>query len=265
MEITEHIDDLVEGYALNALDQGERDQVEQHIAICPPCRQLVVKLEEAVHLLGFAAVAAAPSITCKRRVLERIEREQFLATPTRRSRIPGWAISAWATVATVALVVMSVVAMSSRQQATATFGELSATRAEMDAIRAETGTLRAQISERSTVDDLVVNGAERRLTATGTLPKARAVCLMKPGFKEAILVLTGLAPLPAGKTYQAWVAKGDEQAPLAVFTPAPDASTVLVRIEPPKPMDYYDDVMVTVEDDPGAQQPSEETVLLGEL
>jgi len=265
METTEHIDDLVEGYALNALEQGERSQVEQHIAICPPCRQMVVKLEETVHMLGFAAVAAAPSISCKRRVLERIERGQFLATPTRRSRVPGWAMSAWASVATLALVVMSMVALTSQRQITATRGELNAMRAEVDAMRAEAGALRSQVAERSVLDDLLINGAERRLTGAGPLPEARAICLMKPGQNEALLLLAGLPPLPAGKAYQAWVAKGDEQAPLAVFTPTPDAPTMQVKITPPRPMDYYEAIMVTVEDAPGAQQPSDETVLLGEL
>lgn len=259
MQTTEHIDDLVEGYALNALEYDERAQVEQHIAVCPPCRQLVVKLEETVHHLGFVAGAATPSITCKRKVLERIEREHFLATPARRrSRMPGWAMSAWASVATLALVVMSVVAMSSQRQVTATQGQLETAFAELD-------TMRAQLADRSAIDNLLVNGAECRLGGTGSLPQAKAVCLMEPGESEAVLLLAGLAPLPAGKTYQAWVAKGDEQAPLSVFTAAPNAQMVQIKIAPPKPMDYYDNIMVTVENAGGAQQPSEETVLLGEL
>lgn len=258
MQTTEHIDDLIEGYALNALEQGEREQVEQHIAICLRCRQLLGKLEDAVHMLGFAAMAASPSVTCKRRVLERVEREQFLAARGSRSRMPGWAMSAWASVATLALVVMSMVAMSGQQQ-------IATTRQELEAVRAESGMLRAQIADRGAVDDMVVDGAACRLGGTGSLPKATALCFLVPGENAALMLVSGLEPLPAGKAYQAWVAKGDEQAPLTVFTAAPEVSTIQVKIVLPKPMDYYENIMVTIEDAPGAQRPSEETVLLGEL
>ena len=73
----------------------------------------------------------------------------------------------------------------------------------------------------------------------------------------------GLPKLASGKVYKVWVAHGSQQQPLQVFDEA--MKTEAIQIVPPQPIDQYQQIMITVEDDPNAQQPSANAVLLGGL
>lgn len=255
---TEHIHDLAEGYALGALDLRERTTVEQHLAVCPPCAQQIRSLEETVHLLGFAAVAIAPPPRCKRNVLDKIEREQFLAQPTRRTRV-NTALGVWASFATVALVLMSMYSFATQRE----LDQAASARQTAEATIAE---MRAQLDDHEGLDLALADGQVMCvLKGQGSLAQAKAACLMQPGKNEAYLVVKGLAPLPPGKVYQVWVARPDHQQRLTGFVPDPNRKAMLVKLAPPEPMDRYQQIMVTVEDTPSAPTPSTQTVLAGDL
>lgn len=259
---TEHIDDLAEGYALGALDPSARTTVEDHLAVCPPCAQHVRTLEDAAQMLGFVAAPAAPPLRCKRNVLEKIEREQFLATPTRRSR-PALSAGLWASFATVALVMMSMYTVSMQRQLTATRSEAEQARAELASAQAILGSMQSELVQYTSLDQAIADGRElRKLSAENA--NAKGVTLMSPGKNEAWVVISGLPPLPSGQAYQVWVARGEEQQPLTVFN-VTNQPTLRVKIVPPEPMDRYEAIMITVEDARGATKPSERTVLSGNL
>lgn len=246
---TEHIEDLAEGYALDALEPGERDRVEEHIAICSPCKQHMQGVHDTAHLLAFAVAPVAPPNRCKLRLMEKVAREQFLTTPTRRPR-GGRMLTAWATVATVALIMMGTWSLSMRR-------EVAAMRDEQVRAEGERATLQAQIAHFASTE------AVRTLRAEGIASGASGKTYMTPGKNEAVLVVNNLPKLQTGKAYQVWVARPGLQQPLTVFTA--NEPTLSVTIRPPEPMDTYKWIMVTVEDARGAQQPSQETVLFGDL
>lgn len=254
---TEHIDDLIAGYAVDALDDNERTRCEQHVAVCPPCRQEVLAARETAQMLALAAVAVPPPITCKRKLLAKIEREQFLAAPPPRQRTRP-ALATWVAVAAVALLVMTGGWGMSLQQ------QLTATRAELDAMRAEAQPLRTQIAQYAAMDSMFRDPEViRTLTPQGQTGEVGAKTFMKAGENDATLVVWGLPELPEGQVYKVWVARGEQQQPLEAFLPS--NTTMFIRITPPEPMDRYQNIMVTVEDDPTVTQPSKETVLLGDL
>lgn len=251
---TEHIDELIEGYVLGALEPSERKRCEQHAAVCPPCGQQVRTAEETAHMLAFAAVATPPPITCKRKLMDRIERELFLASPTPRTRtMPP--IAVWAAVAAVALFLMTGGWSFNLQR------QLTRTREELAITRSEQATAQAQLSA---LGDLLRDPeAIRTLRGQGEAVRAGAKTYMKAGDPDAMLVVWGLPDLPPGKVYQVWVARGDEQQPLDKFVYG--STTTYIHIAPPEPMDRYQEIMVTVEDAPGATRPSDQTVLAGDL
>lgn len=275
---TEHIDDLVEGYALNALEPAERAQVEQHVAVCPPCERMLRAIENTAHMLGFVARPVAPPQHCKRQLLEKIERERFLATPTRPARGLG-APTVWAAVAAVALVMLSGAwSMRLQQQLARTRDELIQARNErstaqtevaqmhsqMASVQNASATMQSQIAEFTGLEDtLASTEAVRTLQGRGTAATAAAKTYMKPGSKTAVLIIKNLPPLPANKAYQVWVARGNEQQPLTVFQAS--EPVMYVKLTPPEPIDRYQAIMVTVEDASGAQKPSSDTVLFGNL
>jgi hypothetical protein len=53
-------EELLEAYALGALEPDERADVERHLAGCPECRARVRELEAAAHRLPQALAAASP-------------------------------------------------------------------------------------------------------------------------------------------------------------------------------------------------------------
>lgn len=254
---TEHIDDLIAGYAVNALDDAERARCEQHAAVCPPCRREVSAAHEAAQMLALAAAAVPPPISCKRKLLAKIEREQFLAAPTRRQRTRP-ALATWVAVAAVAMLALTGGWGMNLQQ------QLRATRAELAAMRAEAQPMRTQIAQYASMDSMFRDPEViRTLTPQGQTSEVGAKTFMKAGENDATLVVWGLPALPVGKVYKVWVARGDQQQPLEAFLPS--NTTMFIHIAPPEPMDRYQNIMVTVEDDPAVTQPSEQTVLLGDL
>jgi hypothetical protein len=78
------------------------------------------------------------------------------------------------------------------------------------------------------------------------------------------MFVSGLAPLPAGQTYQLWLANDQTQAPLNMFNTEKDGSAAVV-FTPNGSFDQYDAIMITVEDAQGADTPSDLTVLAGQF
>jgi len=249
---TEHIEDLVEGYALGALEPGERVHVEAHAAECPPCERQLRSTEATAHMLAFAAQPIAPPSRCKRRIMEKLEREQFLSTPTRRART-RLSSSTWTAFAAVTLLMMTGMWTFNTQR------QLTRMRDEIVSTKAQLTTMNAQMTELSEL----LTTAEAVRSLRGRDVQAVGKTYMKPGSNQAVLVISGLEPLPPGKTYQVWVAREGLQQPLSVFSP--QQSTSYVEITPPEPMDRYKAIMVTIENSGGATTPSDQTVLEGDL
>jgi anti-sigma-K factor RskA len=245
----EHVDDLIEGYALGALEPSERNLVDQHRPVCPPCDKQVRSAEDTAHMLGFLATPVAPPSYCKSKLLEKIEREDFLRRPTRRSRVPS-SLTAWTTVAALTLFMMTGAwSMSLQRQLSRMSGEMTRARNEIAALQ----------------DTLAEVQAIRPLKGEGQSQYVAGNTFMKPGSKKALVVIRDLPPLQPGQTYQLWVAREGLQEPLVTFNPLPSDHTTQVEITPSEPMDSYKWIMVTVEHAGGGKQPSTQRVLFGDL
>lgn len=253
---TEHIDDLIPGYALDALDEHERARCEEHAAVCPPCRQQVAATHETAQLLAFVAPAVTPPLSCKRKLLDKIEREQFLATPSRRMRgRPG--LSTWVALAAVTLLVLTGGWGLNNQR------QLAEARAELESMRNEAQPMRTQIAQFASLESMLREPEQIRTLTSLTQPSAGAKTFMKAGDNDAMLVVWGLPELPQGKVYKVWVARGEQQQPLDAFHDA--ESGLIIHLVLPEPMDRYQNIMITVEVDPSVTRPSEQTVLLGDI
>jgi anti-sigma-K factor RskA len=74
---------------------------------------------------------------------------------------------------------------------------------------------------------------------------------------SAVLVLDSVPPVPAGKTYQAWVITGDTPVSAGVFSAAGDTAVVPI----PQPVPPGAVVAVTVEPDGGVSSPTQAPVI----
>jgi anti-sigma-K factor RskA len=109
--VSEHdqVRELIEGYALAALDEQERAAVAAHLAAgCPDCAKALEEARWLVTQLVYLAPSAEPSASLRARVLQHVRSEtpsapvtEMRASARVKSTIPFWM---WAGVAALLLV-----------------------------------------------------------------------------------------------------------------------------------------------------------------
>jgi anti-sigma-K factor RskA len=105
----ESLHQLTAAYALDALDEDEREAFEAHLAECGRCREEVAGLGSAAAALAFAVEGAAPPPALRERVLDAARAERPNVAPLRpRWAYPVAAVAAVAACAAVALGIWNV-------------------------------------------------------------------------------------------------------------------------------------------------------------
>jgi anti-sigma-K factor RskA len=269
MTTIQHQTDLVEAYALGVLEPHEQASFEEHIAECTDCRKLAHATEEAAQMLVLAVRPSTPPLRCKRTVLSRIEREQFLRTPTPRRAARRVSLSTWTAVAAVfAMMLTGGWAWSLQGRLNQTTNELARANTELANMRGmvvqqatQAAQMQQQLGQFITYSNVLANGDEVCLMKN---ERAKAKCYARPGENQAVMFVSGLEPLPAGQAYQLWLANDQTQAPLNVFNTKTDGSADVI-FTTSEAFDRYDAIMITVEDAQGADTPSDITVLSGQF
>src|SRR6476620_322867 len=98
--------ELTGAYALDAVTDEERREVEGHLEGCPGCAEEARSLHAAATELAFAVPQRRPPDSLRARVLAAIEPTQAVApvvTPKGPSPLGAWWLAAAATIAAVAL------------------------------------------------------------------------------------------------------------------------------------------------------------------
>jgi anti-sigma factor RsiW len=200
--------DLTAAYALDALDPDEAREYEAHLARCERCRAELASLSEAAGALAFATDAPVPPVDLRARILQQAQRERPNVVPLRSRWVAP--LAAAAAIAACAAIALGLWAASlhgkldRQQRLAAVLGDPAAQR---NALADNRGTL--------------------VVSANG----------------KGVLVVKGLEPAPAGKTYEAWVSSGGSPQPagtldggskhslLLLERPVPRGATVLVTVE----------------------------------
>ena len=196
--------DLTAAYALDALDEGEEREYEDHLARCPRCREELASLGEAAAALAYAAEGPAPSAALRSRILEQARSERPNVVPFRRR-------ATW--IATAAAAVAACAALG--------FGLWAASLSR---------SLDRERERQASVAAVLGDPAGRRFALSSVGSTGRAV-----------LLVSGLQPAPSGKVYEAWVVQHGSPRPAGTFhsgqtatlltTPVPDGAKVLVTQE----------------------------------
>lgn len=223
--------DLAAPYALDALDEAEREQFEEHLSSCPACRHEVAELQEAAVALS-EGMELAPPADLRRRVLDQVAVEaagsgpsagELVETETAQRQRPrrGWWLAA------AAAVVVGV----------GTWGAVELLAAPDPATQIVQAQDAREYDARTPEGDLTVIASAAQDAAVLRLP-------------------TALADPPRGQVYQAWYVGADGSARSAGVL-AEDAleegETVLEGS-----LTGAAAVAVTVEPEGGSQQPTSE-------
>jgi anti-sigma factor RsiW len=228
------IHELTAGYALDALDADERAAYEAHLPGCERCQQELASFWQTTEALAVAASGPEPSPALRDRILADIRSEppqNVVPLEPRRRRI----VPVLAGVAAVA----AVVALAIGLWASDLSSQLDETRATLERQQAA-----AQVLGDPDARPVRLAEGEGRLVVT---PDG-----------QAVLVVDGLGPAPAGKTYEMWVVSHGGNPQRAGLFPGHDGRDVV-------PVDGAVEagqvVLVTVEDEGGVDAPTSEPIL----
>jgi anti-sigma-K factor RskA len=226
------IHELSAAYALHALDDEERSAYEEHLAQCAECRHDVAAFQETAAAMAYEVESPAPPPALRERVLEsaRSERPNVVPLPERRR----WTLPAAVGVAAAA----ACAALALGLWGASLSSDLSDERAALDESRQVVSVLQEPDATR-----VPLSGAE-------------GVLVVDPS-REGWLVVSGLEPAPADRTYEAWVIEDDDPVPAGLFEGG--GSSTVVKLSEDVPEGAV--VAVTIERTGGVEQPTSEPII----
>jgi anti-sigma-K factor RskA len=233
------IHELTAGYALDALDADERSAYEAHLPTCASCQQELESFWSTTEALAVAAFGPEPSSALRERILADVRAEppsNLVPLESRRRRLVP-VLAATAAVAAVIALGIGVWAadLSSR---------LDESQSALDRLRASAAVIADPDAK------------------TVPLQAGSGRLVVDPN-GQAVLLLKGLEPAPAGKTYEMWVVPGgniEEANPAGLFSGSDEPEIVGVE----GTVREGDLVAVTVEDEGGVDAPTTSPVVASE-
>ena len=250
MNASNHVDELIEMYALGALTTEEYGSVKDHLATCARCRTLAAEASTITAQLAYAADDLTPAPVAKARLMARVDADLAVtpsvpafAAPRPRAlpepRHSRWAslrhaLGAWspgfALACLVLLVITGAYALSLRDQMQQTQAKL------------------AILSDPNLQSQALA-------TTAATPPGAQARLLLTPDRSLALLNLNGMKPLDAAHTYQFWLIQDGKPLPAGTFqSDSSGSAQLLVRAS--QPLRDFQQAGVTIEPAGGSQTPT---------
>jgi hypothetical protein len=253
--------ELIEAYALGALDEPERATLEAHLAAgCADCAKALAETRWVASQLAYLAPSAEPSDMLRARLLRavRAEANTSQATGSSRHATPYWL---WAGVAAL-LIVTAYSAWDARKL-----------QKEIQAVNARAAAelkLREQLQQ-----ELVLAKQQAHILADPTskkfamwphdtqMPKLEATWHPDMG----IFVTGDKVPMPSGnKVLQLWLipkAPGSKPMPSRTFWPDAEGKVVLMVDNPPEVMGETKALAITEEPAGGSLQPTSTPMWVG--
>jgi anti-sigma-K factor RskA len=233
----ERFDDLKEAYALGALSEEERREVEDYLITHPELRAEVDDLRSVANLIALAPQEYEPSPKLRRDLMNRISSSPD-ATPAadpspRQSGL--WRVfgpGGLAAAAVLALVTIGMFAWNA-------------------SLQEENQTLQGELQGQQTY----------ALEGTGAAQEVQGE-VVRLGDERAVLVAEDLPSPPEGETYETWILREDVPEPAGLFEPD-DAGVAAAPIE--GSIEGADAVAVTVEPSGGSSSPTSDPLLTTNL
>ena len=221
----DEIHELTAPYALDALDEEETREYEEHLGRCARCREELASLQDAATTLAYAVDAPAPPPALRGRILAEIRDERATVVPLRR-RLPLVAAVSVAAAAVAVAIGLAIWASS------------LSSRLESEREARRDAELAASIISDPDAERIPLSGESGMLVVAPT--------------GRAALALSDLEPAPEGKTYEAWVVEAEEPTPAGTFQAGKERTVVaLTRRVPDGAV-----VAVTVERAGGVAEPT---------
>ena len=259
------IEELLAGYALNALEPDEQRAVEQALEREPRYREMLAQYLDAVGILASGHEPHTPSANVLVRVLSASPAAERGVGPRHRRqgasryRIPA----AWALAASVVLLAAGFGTFALTQQ-----NRINSLETEM--ARAEEQLGEQRVLSYWTALPGVSTAAMRSIAPsppgdTEPIPPPSAMIMLNKQMTAGMLITLSLAPLGEDNVYQAWF-WGDGSMPLsAALFDVDETGYAQTPVWMPPESFGMASISVTVEQGRGQESPTGPVVLVGEL
>jgi anti-sigma-K factor RskA len=255
--------ELLEAYALGALDATERAALEAHLAAgCPDCTKALEEARYLVSQLAFLAPPAEPSEMLRARVLRTVRAEAREARPTETAR-SATSIPYWLWLGVAALLLLSVYSTWDARKLQQEVAEVNQRAA-------------AELKQREQLQqELTVAKHEARIL---TDPASKKIAIM-PSDKQmpmieamwhpelGIYVTAQKVPIPKGnRVLQLWLipkAPGAKPMPSHTFWPDANGKIGMMVDDPPEVMAETKALAITEEPAGGSLQPTSTPIWMG--
>jgi anti-sigma factor RsiW len=269
---------LLEAYALGALDADERHAVERHLAICTECRRLAADLAATVNLLPLALAAASslrPPADLKDRVLRAAHRSATGVTAGGASARPSatvaepapggvtsgmldrWRIvpgraGRWRSVAAAALLIVLALSLIWGARLSEALDQERALRASVAAHFSRQQEIVLEVVDADEATRVILRSPDPDSRAYGKL-------FTRPDLPHVVAMAARL-PIPAeGQTYHLWLTS-EGRTFLAGVLPINDQGFGLLTFDADHDGPSYEAARLTLQA-AGAEAPGGETVL----
>jgi anti-sigma-K factor RskA len=244
MSNSNHVEELLPAYAIDALEEDETVRVSEHLAGCLACRAELTAYQAVADSLALAAPDAEPPADLKQRLMTRVQPSRPLAparlAPQRRwwqswASLTRKAMPAWGVISVVLVVALGIGNLVLWQRASRPLVTPS-----LDVMRTVA------------------------LQSTDAAPDAVGTVVIDMDGDHGALVVDGLSPLDVDHQYQVWLIVDGQRTSGGVFS-VDESGYGVLWLSSPQPLSDYEAVGITIEPAGGSPGPTGEKVLGGTL
>lgn len=273
----EQIEALLPFYVLDALTPEEQAQVEAYVRSHPELEAELAEMKTAAAALPYAAAPTTPSPVVKERLMAQVQAAQTSRTAPAVSPAPAgppaqtpwrqrwqewwaglWAMPAFSAAALLLIIALGFWGFAQNRQ-------LQTIRAQNAALNAENEALRQAALGEENLIAVLSSDSHQAITIRGTevQPQARGHLFQDAASQAAVLVVSDLPLLPAGRTYQFWLIREGVAVDAGIFQVNQDGRGLLT-LPPSLAVSPFDAIGVSIEPLGGSAQPTGDIVMLGE-
>lgn len=251
----EHVDDLIDLYALGALEPNEQAAVDEHLDECGRCRARLAEAKRLVAMLAWTPDQHDPPPELRDRLMRRV---QHLKRADGGSTLKWWqrlwpAEGRWGPILSpglaLALAVLALVLGFRTAQ-----------------LQREVSTLSSQIQTQQQVVAVLRDPNTRLVTLRSQpgAPQSAVQLLVNSERGTAYAVANNLPTLAQDRTYQLWLIDGGAPQSAGIFrVDAQGTATIPLQVR--KSLDQYKAVAISVEPAGGSPAPTTNPILVTTL
>lgn len=250
--MNENIEELFTFYALGAVTEAERQQVEAYVASDPEARLRLDELIRTVSVLPYASEPLEPPAALKQRLMDRVHADAQMRFASPPAQPSGWSRFVNLFRPRVGQLLPQAVAVLSLFMALAVGAWAISMKNELAAKRVVLAHLSSP------------NAQAFAISGTDHQPQAHGQLITDSQTGSAVLVVSGLQQLEAGNIYELWLIGGETPVAAGLFEVNEEGKAIL-QVSQAVPPGSYEAIGVSIEPDSGSVLPTGDIVMLGEI